>query len=228
VIKTIKFDYYWNRSKRAFLDRLPFHKVNTVENYVQYPIHTDLRPKKFLTYYSRPEKFREIIRDHLINNYSGFYNNPDSNQWLLPNVYNIEKYTVHSVSPPGKFYYDNSYVTCLVETQHRGTNSHLVSEKTYDNLLQGRAVLNFATPGFYQYLQDSGWRLPTGIDWSWDLITDDQQRLSAYLVEVDRLLSRSQKDLHEWFVSNMKCWKQNQKMLWRKPYDVVDLNQIEV
>ena len=214
-VNTIKFDYYWNRSKRAFLERLPFHKVNIAENYVQYPVHTDTRPKKFLTYQSRTEEFRKIIRDHLINNYDGFYNDPDSAQWLLPNVYNIETYSVNSVSPPGRFYYDNSYVTCLVETQHLGSKSHLVSEKTYDNLLQGRAVLNFATPGFYHYLLESGWRLPTDIDWSWDLIIDDRKRLDAYLVEVDRLLGRSQQDLHEWFVSNMKCWKHNQKMLWK-------------
>lgn len=227
-VKTIRFDYYWNRSKRAFLDQLPFHKVNNVKNYVQYPMHTNPRSKKFLTYHSRVEPVREIVRNHLINNYDGFYNDPEKNQWLFPNVFDTERYCVHSVSPPARLYYDESYVTCLVETQYRGSNSHLVSEKTYDNLLQGRGVMNFATPGFHHDLQARGWKLPHGIDWSWDLIVNDQQRLDRYLLELDKLFSLSNEHLHQWFISNMECWQNNRRMLYKKPYDIIDLNQIKI
>jgi hypothetical protein len=227
-VNTIHFDYYWNRSKYIFLNRQQFHKVGVNENYVQYPIHTNVRSKQFLTYHSRSETYREIVRGHLIQHYDGFYNDPDADRWLMPNVPNLGKYSVNNVSPPARMYYDESYVTCLVETQYQGNLSHLVSEKTYDNLLQGRAVLNFATPGFYQHLVTTGWRLPLGIDWSWNDIIDDQQRLNAYLHEIDKLLSRSKQDLHDWFISNTKCWVHNQKMAKKKPYDVVDFSKIKV
>lgn len=225
-INTIHFDYYWNRSKRVFHDRQLYHKLYGVENFVQYPLHDQLRPQKFLTYHSRKEPYREIVRQHLIQNYNGFFNDPECQQWLLPNVGCTDQAWQDRVSPPGRQYYDDSYVTCLVETQYLGTNSHLISEKTYDNLIQGRGVLNFATPGFYRQLTADGWQLPNFIDWSWNDIVDDRQRLDAYLGEIDRLFSCSMSDLHDWYMSNWACWQHNQRMLETKPYDIIDFSSI--
>lgn len=226
-VKTIHFDYYWNRSKRAFLDKQLYHKTFGVENYEQYPVHTRLRQKKYLTYQSRSESYREILRYHLITKYDGFYNDPENNKWLLPNVPNSGEYSPDAVAPPGRMYYDESYVTCLIETQYLGHRSHLVSEKTYDNLIQGRGVLNFATPGFYQHLVSGGWKLPTGVDWSWDILPNERDRLAGYLSEVNKLMGLSIEELHEWFLSNMDCWRHNQEMLKTKPYDIINLDLIK-
>jgi hypothetical protein len=226
-VKTIHFDYYWNRTKRAFLDKHPIHKLYGVENFQQYPIHTNYRKKKYLTYHLRGnELFRKILRNRLINNHDGFYNDPEQNIWLHANTPHPTGHTYSGVAPPGRRYYDESYVTCLVETQHLGELGHLVSEKTYDNLIQGRGVLNFATPGFYGFLQSQGWKLPNGIDWSWDNIVNDQQRLDAYLGEINKLLGRDLEDLHAWFLSNIDCWTHNQKMLEDKPFYVINLAEI--
>jgi hypothetical protein len=226
-VQTIHFDYHWNRSKHAFLNKKLYHKVFGVENYVQYPINTGIRQKKFLNYHFRNGPIRCAIRDHLIQNYDGFYNDTDSSQWLLPNVLPAKNYTPDCVAPPARIYYDESYVTCLVESQYSGTNSHLVSEKTYDNLIQGRPVFNFATPGFYQYLASSGWAMPADMDWTWDEIVDDQKRLVAYLKSIDKLLNQKLSDLHDWFMSNMVCWSHNQEMLKTKPFDVINLDCIK-
>lgn len=226
-VHTIHFDYYWNRSKLVFLDKLAFHKTYLVENFKQYDIHSRLRQKKYLTYHSRPEKFRDKVRNHLVAHYDGFYNDPEAGMWLLPDVPNFGEYSPDHVSPPGRIYYDESYVTCLVETQHQGSNSHLISEKTYDNMLQGRGVLNFATPGFYQQLSADGWLLPCGIDWTWDNIVDDHQRLAAYLKELDKLFDCSINQLHDWHMSNIECWQYNQRMLRTKKYDIINLDLIK-
>jgi hypothetical protein len=228
-VKTIHFDYYWNRTKRAFVDKQPIHRLYGVENFQQYPIHTNHRQKKYLTYHLRDtEDYRIMIRDRLVNNHDGFYNDPKQNIWLAANTPHPagDVYTQSGVAPPARVYYDESYVTCLVETQHLGTHSHLVSEKTYDNLIQGRGVLNFATPGFYGFLQSQGWKLPSGIDWSWDTVVDDRQRLDAYLGEIDKLFSRSLDDLHAWFLSNIDCWTHNQQMLASKPFHAINLAEI--
>jgi hypothetical protein len=227
-VKTVHFDYYWNRTKRAFVDKQPIHRLYGVENFQQYPIHTNHRQKKYLIYHLRDnEDYRIIVRDKLVNNYDGFYNDPKQNIWLAANTpHPVSIYTQSGVAPPARVYYDESYVTCLVETQYFGTHGHLVSEKTYDNLIQGRGVLNFATPGFYGFLQSQGWQLPNGIDWSWDTIVNDQQRLNAYLAEIDKLFSRSLDDLHAWFVSNINCWEHNQQMLASKPYHAINLAEI--
>lgn len=224
-IKTVKFDYYWNRTKRAFWEQQLFHKQNGIENFVQYPIRTDVRSRKYLSYHSRLENYREIIRLFLQNDHQGFCNDPVSNEWLLPNSGKFDSVS-GQVSPPAQIFYDQSYVTCLVETQYLGTHSHLVSEKTYDNIIQGRGVLNFATPGFYQHLQSEGWKLPNGIDWSWNQIEKDSSRLAAYLVQLDRLFGLSPEGMHDWFMSNMSCWQHNQRMLEIKPYDIIDLSSI--
>lgn len=227
-VKTIHFDYYWNRTKRAFLDKHPIHKLYGVENFQQYPIHTNHRQKKYLTYNLRDnEDYRMALKDKLTKNYDGFYNDLSQNIWLEANTPHPTGHTYSGVAPPGRYYYDESYVTCLIETQHLGTKSHLVSEKTYDNLIQGRGVLNFATPGFYGFLQNQGWQLPNGIDWSWDTIDNDRLRLNAYFDEIGKLFGRSLEDLHAWFLSNIDCWEQNQQMLASKPYHVIDFAEID-
>jgi hypothetical protein len=226
-VKTIHFDYYWNRTKKAFLDKQPIHKLYGVENFQQYPIHTNYRKKKYLTYHLRDnERYRRILRNRLINNHDGFYNDPGQNIWLHANTPHPTGHTYSGVAPPSRHYYDESYVTCLLETQHLGELGHLVSEKTYDNLIQGRGVLNFATPGFYEFLQNQGWKLPNGIDWSWDNIVNDQKRFDAYLGEIDKLLGRDLEDLHAWFLSNIDCWTHNQKMLEDKPFYVINFAEI--
>lgn len=226
-IKTVRFDYYWNRTKKAFLDQTPTHKLKDARNFVQYPWHADLRTKKCMSYYSRTEPYRAHVDQFLKDRYEGFYNDSNNNQWLEPNIQIDNHHSFQaSCAPPARHYFDQSYVTCIVETCYMNKNSILFSEKTYDHLIQGRAVLNFATPGFYQQLIDDGWKMPQGIDWSWNSILDDKARLAAYLHTVDKLLGQPIEELHQWFLDNRDVWLHNQNMLESKPYDIIDPNCI--
>jgi hypothetical protein len=221
-VRTVHFDYYWNRTKRAFQDKQLTHKLWAIENYEIYPIHSFPRSRKFLTYHYALNHYRDRLHQ-VVKMYTGYVNDPRSNNWLEPNVTQIrnQAWHAHNVAPPARSYFDNSYVTCLVESQCEGSN-FTVSEKTYDHLIQGRCVLNFAPAGFYDYLAKQGWALPGGIDWSWNLIEDDEERFLSYLQEVTKLLDLNLEDLHKWFMSNMLCWQHNQNMLENKPYDIID------
>jgi len=65
--------------------------------------------------------------------------------------------------------------------------------------------------------------MPMDIDLSWDRIVNDDARFAAYIDCLESLLSRSQSELHDWFISNMPCWIHNQQMLHTKPYNIVTL-----
>lgn len=215
-VRTARFDYYWNRTKIAYFDGKCFHQQAGIENFQQYPIHINPRSQKFLSYHSRNTDHRQRLQQCLQRYAQGFLSS--STNYLHPNRQILNG----SVFPPARKYFDESYISCLVETQCVGANSILISEKTYDHLIQGRPVLNFATAGFYQQLAADGWQLPTGVDWSWDTVVDDHQRMTDYLAELNKLLSMDLDSLHQWFLENMSCWHHNHAMLRTKSYDIVD------
>lgn len=225
-VRTVRFDYYWNRTKQAFWDKKLFHKLWGIENFEQYPLHSEPRSHKYLTYHYRTDPVKNQVWQHLISNHQGFYNDWQNGKFLHPNRPLAQEQWGGAVAPPGRYFFDQSYVTCLTESQYRGPNGHVISEKTYDSLIQGRAVLNFATPGFYQQLVQDGWQLPQDIDWSWNEIVNDDQRLQAYLDVLDQLFSKPMHKLHQWFMDNWSVWQHNRGRLMMKPYDIIDFGSI--
>ena len=219
-IECVHFDYYWNNSKRAHVEKQTFHRFwggQHCVNYQQYPINLGTRSHQFLNYHLRSELYRDRLQDFLKNNFQG-YHSTSGNPYLAPN--NMTKYQMSrgSCAPPGRLYFDNTYITCLIESRHLGNNSIVISEKTYDHLIQGRAVLNFSTRDFYKHLQQNNWLLPKNVDFSWDSIDNDEHRFDAYLDSINQLLSLSRLDMHHWFLDNVPCWQHNYNQLYDKPY----------
>lgn len=217
-IECAYYDYYWNRTKLVFTKQIQTWKQQYPQNFVQYPVHTRPRKHKVLNYHARSDPLRSRLNEYLKQNFNGCYNSSKDNFYLPTNC---ESSDPGHADPPGRMYYDESYVTCMVESRYLG-NRIVVSEKTYDNLIQGRCVMNFASQGFYQHLRQEGWQFPNDIDYSWDSIENDEERFDAYLDSVTRLLSMSQSCMHDWFLSNMDCWVHNQQMLHSKPYDYIN------
>ena len=235
-LPTRHFDYYWNWCKHGYLGR-PTWKQKYRENLLVYPINEMPRTHQFLTLSRRYEKYRFELNKFLKSRpaFTGFgtklgyttipVQGKITNDYLLPNKGTIEELQQGLVALPARHYLDSTYISCQVETVHLGTNAVSISEKTYDHLIQGRCVLNFATAGFYQCLINDGWKMPTDIDLSWDSISDDDERFAAYLRCLESLLSLSATDLHDWFLSNMPCWTHNQQMLYTKPYNTAVLSK---
>jgi hypothetical protein len=185
-----------------------------------------------------------------LKKYQGFYSNvklypstyPDIEQAYLETDFSEDRFSLEqfrikyqitkgalssklgvlSAIPVAKHYYDNSYVSCQVESQHITGGGIVFSEKTYDHLIQGRLVLNFGPQFYYQTLEQQGWKLWTGIDLSWDLIADDQIRWQKYFECLKNLFDFSMSDLHDIFLLNKSSIEHNWQQLYDRPYDYID------
>lgn len=214
-INTKKFDYPWNRSKAAYADkRLGWKHINDINAYTQHPIHFNSRPKKYLNLCRSSYDYRQQLYTFL-QQFDGYSSNVHSGK-VLGNDLTIDQHIIDGQHvPPGREYFDNSYVSCQVESQYAGNQSVVFTEKTYDHLIQGRLVLNFGAPGFYQALRADGWAVPNNIDFSWDSDPNTATRFQAYL---NMLRTVFESDLHELFLSNKPVIEHNYNRLHTKPY----------
>jgi hypothetical protein len=214
-----RFDFLWNRCKSAYLDgQVRWRQQSNSAEYVQYPLHVNNRSHKLLNLYGRPEPYREKLYNHLIR-YAGFRSNW-SQKIFLPTNADLNFFKSGAVLPAKKFM-DDSYVTCQIESCYEGVNGIVYTEKTYDHLIQGRLVLNFGPQYYYHNLQRDGWKLPVGIDLSWDSLANTNERFSAYLDCLDTIFS-DQFDLHGLFLTNLEGIVHNHSQLRQKPYDFID------
>ena len=214
-IKTKKVDSPWNRSKAAYADKvLGWKHIHDVAAYAQHPIHFDHRPKKYLNLCRSTYDYRQQLYNFL-QQFDGYSSNISSGKVLGNDLVSDKLIIDGQHVPPNKEYFDNSYVSCQVESQYQGNHSIVFTEKTYDHLIQGRLVLNFGAPGFYQALAADGWAIPNCIDFSWDTEPNTQLRFQGYL---NMLRTVFESDLHELFVSNKTVIEHNYNRLHTKPY----------
>lgn len=222
-ITTVHFDYPWNKSKYLYLEQQPTWKSGPAEPYKQYPIHYRQRTHHFLNLTRLLYGYREQLVNFL-SQYNGFVSNV-SKGIILTNQYVDPKEMTYEcggfTTPPDRYYFDNSYISCQQESQYELIDcnySVTFTEKTYEHLFQGRLVLNFGPPNFYQVLEQEGWKLPVGIDLSWDVIANNDQRFSAYLAMLESLFKLSINDLHDLFLLNQSTIEHNFNMLHTKDY----------
>ena len=228
----LHFDFYWNRTKHAYYDHYPTWKQTAAENYVQWPISVDHRAFPLLTLYGRDNWHAKKQLYDLVNSIPGYHSNPWSENVLPSNngETQIEKLVA---TPPARRFFDSTYISAQIESMHQGPNV-VLSEKTYDHLIQGRIVMNFGPRHYYRTLVDQGWRLPIGIDYSWDDIPDQfengqligSQRFDAYIKCLTEL-SSDLDALHELFIANIDVLEHNHQQLQQRPYDIFNLEQLD-
>jgi hypothetical protein len=183
--------------------------------------HQYLSPTRTHTIPGSPFDRADLL--NFLKQYSGFYSNQLENKYLetdSPNDNGIG----HQLGnvPVAKHYYDNSYVSCQIESQCLTGGGIVISEKTYDHMIQGRLVLNFGPQYFYQTLAQQGWKLWEGVDLSWDLIADDMLRWEKYLECLKNLFDLDMADLHDIFLLNKLNLEHNWQQLYDRPYDYID------
>ncbi len=224
----VHYDFMWNRCKSIHTNgpsQLRW-KTNGI-SCRHHDLHWQPRPYQYLApvsnYLLPGSPFNRIDLLNFLKQYSGFYSNKSENKYLetdSPDNNGIG----HQLGnvPVAKHYYDNSYVSCQVESQHLTGGSIVFSEKTYDHLIQGRLVLNFGPQYFYQTLEQQGWKLWEEIDLSWDSIADDQVRWNKYIECLKNLFDLSMSDLHDIFLLNKPSIEHNWQQLYDRPYDYID------
>ena len=93
--------------------------------------------------------------------------------------------------------------------------------------------MNFGPRHFYRTLVNDGWKLPGGVDYSWDEMEEIQDtaevqtepRFHAYIQSLLKLSSNLDQ-LHDLFIENIRVFVHNQKQLQQKPYDIISLEQL--
>ena len=217
-VKTQRWDYMWNRCRQAYLEKKPSWKQGPdPADYVQYPLHWQPRSHRYLCLYNRPEPFRDRLH-RMVQHYQGYWSNRSLGKWLEPNTLNTKDFTLL----PRREYLNTSYISCQVESTHLSGYGICFTEKTYDHLIQCRLTLNFGPAGFYQALENDGWRLYQDIDLSWDKISNNELRLQAYLNCLENLFQLSDLDMHDLFLVNKDVIIHNYNRLETKPYDYLD------
>jgi len=244
---TTHYDFYWNRCKSVHTDGPSWVRYKSHGFTCN---HHELNWNPRTHQYLAPVRGNTFWREDLLmflKNYQGFSSNarlypcnhPDLEQAYLETDFPEDQVDLDKINnqfPPGilspklgvlstvpvaKHYYDNSYVSCQVESQHLTGGSIVFSEKTYDHLIQGRLVLNFGPQFYYQTLEQQGWKLWDGIDLSWDSIADDSARWAKYFECLKNLFDLSMPDLHDIFLLNKPNLEHNWQQLYDRPYDLV-------
>jgi len=228
----LHFDFYWNRTKYAYLDKQLSFKQSNVANYNQWPVSLTRRELSLLTLYGRDNWKAKQQLYNIVKSIPGHHSDPWSGD-ILPSDNNETQIGKLVATPPARRFFDSTYISAQMESMHLGPNV-VFSEKTYDHLIQGRIVMNFGPRYYYSTLVENGWQLPVGIDYSWDELLDNHkstqlahtQRFKAYIKCLTALASDID-TLHDLFVANVDVFAHNQQQLQQRPYDIFDLEQLD-
>ena len=126
--------------------------------------------------------------------------------------------------PIANKYYEDTIVSVYVETIG-GSNKQknqvgAVTEKTFISLLKGHFILPFSAVGFIDYLKTYyGFRFPEWIDYSYDSIDNDGDRLKAYLRVVKDLKKIPLDSLTRMANNDIEIRKFNRKVIATFLYD---------
>jgi len=218
-ITSVTSDFMWNRTKSVYLDKRSGWKQSGVEDDYRL-VDLNFERKRSRKYIST----NRIMRKHRIQlveflkNHNGYLAYSHETR-LRGNCQSAEAIQDGLALLPATEYLIDCYASCQVESVDNDNLQILITEKTYDILLQGLLVLNFASPGFYNSLKQQGWQLPVGIDLSWDSELNTELRFNRYLDCLSAVLDQPLEQLHELYVANRSAIEHNRSMLITKLYD---------
>jgi hypothetical protein len=167
--------------------------------------------------------YRLRIKKHLSKNNDSFISPNDPNASFLPNaVNNLVLKNVCSDGfwfPISYVYYDNSLINVYTETLVSNRNNvRMITEKTFDPLIQGNFILPFGYSGLIKDILSYGFKLPNWIDYSYDSILDNEERFSAYLESLNKLSDCSLEQLYNQTITDMKIIEHNRSVFYTRPY----------
>ena len=180
---------------------------------------------------------RERIKSLLNKTYS--HMSDDHTTLFLPNgtTDNVTMYTRRSTGgvwyPVSNTYYDTSIVSVYTETlvEHSYHNSpknlaSIVTEKTMDPMIRGNFVLPFGYPGLIKDITDIyGFKLPDWIDYSYDSIIDNADRLVAYEESLKKLDAYSLEEMYALCTRDLHILEYNRSVFFTRPYSFLVLHK---
>jgi hypothetical protein len=143
---------------------------------------------------------------------------------LYPGAYEgIETGTVGvGIIPIANKYFTDSIVSVFVESVTRKFHNNAVlafTEKTYIPLVKGHFILPFGSPGIIQELKNQGFLFPNWIDYSYDIIDNDEDRLAAFLKSFKKLKDMQHHKLVDLANQDLALRKNNRNVIVRYNFD---------
>lgn len=215
TVKIVQWDFMWNRIKAYYtapvseylhLHHYSFDKYKPVTLDFTY-----LRSRKFLSMLGREYGYRKPYYEFVLpyGNY-GYVSNRSRGVTL-------EDYEVlGAYSPVPNNFYQDSYFSTYVESNCTQRDLIHITEKTFEPLIKGHAILPFTNPGAIKRLQDMGFKMVDFIDYSFDSEEDVDLRFTQVQQEFLKLLDA---DLDVLYKENRAVFEHNQTCINTIPYD---------
>jgi hypothetical protein len=175
-VEIVPWDFMWNRYRSYYTETVPYnnlylHHYSGPAAYQIPKLSFDQpRAKKFLSMTGREFSYRTNLYEFVKSLDYGYTSN--RSRGITVEGQDI----VGAFQPvPNKFYLD-SYVSIYCESNFLRNDLIHITEKTFEPLIKGHIILPFSNPGTIARLIDMGFKMPVGVDYGFDSITDPQQR----------------------------------------------------
>jgi hypothetical protein len=177
--------------------------------------------------YPKQRYYRKQLMNLLKSKYKalGYLGDPtDSTIRMLPSNTSC---SFGGYKPLHNRYYEDSFISIYAESLEYGT-TFVATEKTFDPLIKGHFVLPYSTHKFIENVKlYYGFQFPDFIDYSYDLIEDNEQRYQAYSTELERLLAIPLDTWRKHWINYKALRTANQQIFYTRPYHRIDLTRID-
>jgi hypothetical protein len=172
--------------------------------------------------------YRKEIKNFLQKKTDSYISDNNASASFLPNaatphvMHNVCNILGGSWFPISPIYYNTSLINVYTETLVHYMNEHnvrMVTEKTFDPLIQGNFILPFGYPGLIKDILSYGFKLPNWIDYSYDDIGDNDVRFYAYMESLKKLDNLSLEYLFELATNDIPILEHNRAIFYSRPYD---------
>ena len=215
TVKIVQWDFMWNRVKAYYTEPVPeylhLHHYS-MGNYK--PVKLDfsyLRSRKFLSMLGREYGYRRPYYEFVLpHKDSGYVSNRSRNITLEDNT------VFGAYSPVPNTFYEDTYFSTYVESNCTQRDLIHITEKTFEPLIKGHAILPFTNPGAIKRLQDMGFKMANFINYSFDSVDIAEERFAQVQDEFLKLLDM---DLDTLYKENQLIFEHNQNCINTIPYD---------
>jgi len=208
-VDIVSWDFMWNRYRSYYTETVPYNNLY-LHHYsgpaaYQIPKLDFDRPKakKFLSMTGREFSYRTNLYEFVKNFNDGYVSN--RSRGITVEGCDI----VGAFQPVPNTFYLDSYVSIYCESNFLRDDLIHITEKTFEPLIKGHIILPFSNPGTISRLVEMGFKMPVGVDYGFDNITDPQRRFTALTDEFQRLMAEDLLQLYkhnqEIFVHNQEC-----------------------
>lgn len=240
----IQYDFLWNRQKIYFTD---YNKIDLKDRL--YTNGTDIKNFELARIEKTTDKKTNSIRKFLCPNrvYPFDHVRLDYRRqlkaFLVPcfkeqghisdpvkgNILDAENTFVNQFldqggwHPVANHYYQGTYFSIYCETitgnVHEDLNYRSITEKTWDPLIKGHFILPFGYKGMIEHIKTYGFKFPEWIDYSYDIIEDNDDRFAMFLESAKKLLDIDLQTLHKLYEEDRHILVHNRQVFWDRPYD---------